>query len=114
MLPEETGRLKVALPPMPVRLQETAIPVELAAGVMLAVSVELLPAATEAGLAEPVPLSDTMQVLAVLELLRGAGVALEKSELFAFVSVQPPPARKAARMFVSADAAVPSEQFADP
>ena len=69
---------------------------------------------TEAGLAEPVPLSDTMQVLAVLELLRGAGVALEKSELFAFVSVQPPPARKAARMFVSADAAVPSEQFADP
>jgi hypothetical protein len=55
------------------------------------------------------------QVVAAEALFRGLGVAVSKSALFTFVSVQPPSARTAAVVLLSAGAALaPSKSVAEP
>jgi hypothetical protein len=89
--------LKVELPPIEVRLQETAIPVELglAPAVMVALNVVDEPWVTGFGLAEPVPEGLVLPPhgASVVAVLRGIAATAVKSALLRSVSVHPAPAR---------------------
>ena len=107
----------VALSPMDDRSHVTASPVLVGfvPGVTATLRSVELPAATDDGLAEPVPdgLVPTGQGAAVVDVLRGAGEPAAKSAPLLSVSVQPPFARKPADVLESVGAALaPSKKFA--
>jgi hypothetical protein len=112
------GRLNVELPPIAVRSQVTAKPVDagLVPAVTVALSVVLLPTTTGDGLADPVAagLVEPPQVFACDSEFRGAGAATAKSALLLLVLVQPPPARNAAVVADRVATGLPCAQLAPP
>jgi len=103
---------------MLVRLQLTAVPVEvgLVPSVTVALRVVLLPASTGDGLAEPVALGlvEPAQTLAADDEFRGAAAATVKSVELLLESVQPALARNAAVVLDRTAVGEASEQFAAP
>ena len=103
-------------PPIAVRSQATAMPVDAGfpPAVITALKVVMFPAATVAGLAEPVPegLPGAPQEFAAVAELRGVGAPTVKSVELLLVSVQPAPARSTAVAVAGAGAGLVSEQLA--
>ena len=103
---------------MEVRLQATAVLVEvgLVPRVTVALNSVLLPASTDEGMADPLPLGlvEPPQRWAGDAEFRGSGAKAVKSAKLLLVSVQPPSARKAAVAVDSAVAGEVSEQLAAP